>query len=634
MLNRAYSVVTVKSVDNEKRIIEGIATTPSPDRMNDVVVPEGIEIKLPIPFLDGHDSGKPIGLVVAAKITPDGMPVKIQMAGPGIAQFIDEAWALIKNGLIRGLSIGFRSLEESFDKELQGYKYLRTEIMELSAVTIPANAEATITSVKSFAVSEQAASGNKRRDPVRLDTLKTLPGVSGNHIQKGNMKVIAEQIKELEAKRAANVARMEEIRVKSAGEGRTMDEAEGQEFDGLDSENESIVKELTRLKKHEKEMLASATPITEKTAGTTEAASASRGGVVSVRGPDLPKGTAFARYAIALARSQGNLMQAAEIAKQWQDTSPEVGKVLKAAVAAGTTQATGWAAELADYTYMASEFIEFLRPQTIIGKIQGFRRVPFNIKMPLQDAGASTGWVGEGVRKPLTKLNFDTMTLGFTKAAGIVVLTEELVRFSNPSAEAIVRQDLAAAIAQFLDEQFIDSSVAVSGVISPASITNLGPHGAASGADAADLRADFKAILTSMIGANISPSGSYWVMLPTLAVSISLMLNALGQPEFPGINADGGMLMGYPVVTSNSVARAEVSFLKPAEILLADDGGIQLDASREASLVMDNGGSPATTTMVSMWQNNMVALRVEREINWKRRRDEATYYLTGCAYSA
>lgn len=40
-----------------------------------------------------------------------------------------------------------------------------------------------------------------------------------------------------------------------------------------------------------------------------------------------------------------------------------------------------------------------------------------------------------GVRakpKPVSALAFDTTTLRFTKAAGIVVLTDELVRFSNP----------------------------------------------------------------------------------------------------------------------------------------------------------------------------------------------------------
>ncbi len=315
-------------------------------------------------------------------------------------------------------------------------------------------------------------------------------------------------------------------------------------------------------------------------------------------------GTAFTRYAIALARARGNIVLAAEIARAWKDSTPEVERVLKAAVAAGTTTGDGWASELADYTVMASEFIDYLRPMTIIGRIPGLRRVPFDIKLPLQDAGSTVGWVGEGARKPVSNLHFDTTELGHAKAAGIVVLTDELVRVSNPSAEALVRADLAAAIVQFLDEQFISPLVAANGTVSPASITYGAGNGAASGTDAEAFRSDFKDALTVLLTANIDPTGLVSVMQPTLAVALSLMRNALGQKEFPDITAGGGRLEGYDVVTSMSVPSGDLVFLKPSEVFLADDGGITLDASREASLVMDDGGSPNVTTMVSMWQNN------------------------------
>ena len=112
-MKRAYSTIILKSVDEEKRILEGIASTPTPDRVGDVVVPEGMTFKVPFPFLYQHNSRQPIGNVVKATVTSEGMRVQVQLAKGGVAPFIDEAWALIKEGLIRGLSIGFRSLEES-----------------------------------------------------------------------------------------------------------------------------------------------------------------------------------------------------------------------------------------------------------------------------------------------------------------------------------------------------------------------------------------------------------------------------------------------------------------------------------------------------------------------------------------
>ena len=71
-----------------------------------------------------------------------------------------------------------------------------------------------------------------------------------------------------------------------------------------------------------------------------------------------------------------------------------------------------------------------------------------------------------------------------------------------------------------------------------------------------------------------------------------------------------------------------------AEILLADDGGVTIDVSREASLQMDNAPTAGAQSLVSLWQNNMVALRAERFINWKRRRLQAVGYINSANYVA
>jgi len=121
-----------------------------------------------------------------------------------------------------------------------------------------------------------------------------------------------------------------------------------------------------------------------------------------------------------------------------------------------------------------------------------------------------------------------------------------------------------------------------------------------------------------------------------------MIQNALGQAEYPGIAAMGGTLLGLPVITSESVnaeggspAGGRIVLVKASEILVADDGGIAIDVSRETSLQMNSApDDPATasTVFVSMWQNNMVALRAERYINWLRRRAEAVAVLEGAVY--
>lgn len=153
-MNRAYSILELKEVDDEKRVLTGIATTPSTDRMDDVVEPKGALFRLPLPFLWQHNRNAPIGNVTKATVKPTGIEVSVQLAkmegnGP-LKQIAEDAWAAIKAGVVRGLSIGFKPIESADIDGSWGKRFLKWEWIELSAVTIPANADATITTIKAL----------------------------------------------------------------------------------------------------------------------------------------------------------------------------------------------------------------------------------------------------------------------------------------------------------------------------------------------------------------------------------------------------------------------------------------------------------------------------------------------------
>jgi len=135
---------------------------------------------------------------------------------------------------------------------------------------------------------------------------------------------------------------------------------------------------------------------------------------------------------------------------------------------------------------------------------------------------------------------------------------------------------------------------------------------------------------------NISVDGVTFVMSPANALSLAFRSNLDGSPEYPGVGITGGTYRGITFVTSQA-AGTNVVAMQPAMILYADDGGVTIDASREASLQMDSApASPAdaTTVYVSLWQTNTVGLRAERFANWKRANANAVKYLTATAWPA
>lgn len=175
MLNRAYSLLEVKDIaeGKDEYVITGIASTPSADRTKDIVEPMGAKFKLPMPLLWQHQHDKPVGQVEFAKPNKNGIPYKAVMPvikEPGaLKDRIDEAVQSIKYRLVAAVSIGFKALEYSY-KDDGGIHFKEWEWLELSLVTIPANAEATISSIKSFDARAMAASGLNRKSSVSLIT--------------------------------------------------------------------------------------------------------------------------------------------------------------------------------------------------------------------------------------------------------------------------------------------------------------------------------------------------------------------------------------------------------------------------------------------------------------------------------
>ncbi|HHB7931212.1 phage major capsid protein [Klebsiella pneumoniae] len=638
-LKRACTLMTVKSVNEDDRIITGIASTPSPDRDGDIMEPEGAKFRSDTPFLWQHDRSQPIG-TCTPKMVKEGLQITAKLVKPTsdmpsqLVARLDEAWASIKAGLVRGLSIGFRPIEYSFLDE-GGIRFLSWDLLEVSAVTIPANAECSIQTVKSFDRQLLAASGTEK--PV-VKTSKTA-GATALKTNKGNNTMnISEQIKSFEAKRAALAASLDEVMSKAAEEGRTLDAEEEEGYDNTSAEIKSVDAHLKRLRDMESNMASTAKPVSKAASGEINTLSSVAPGIIRVE-PKLEKGIAFARFTKALAAAKGARTEALQIAKNKYPEDIKLHHVLKAAVSAGTTTDPQWAGALVEYQDFANDFVEYLRPQTIIGKfgtgnIPSLREVPFNIRVPVQTSGGSADWVGQGKPKPLTNFNFETITFGFSKVAAISVLTEELLRFSNPKADVLVRNSLAEAVIARLDVDFVNPAKSEVIGVSPGSITNGATTIPSTGSPDDDSTAAFQVF----IDANLQPTGAVWLMSSSTALALSKRKNALGQKEYPDMTMFGGIFEGLPAIVSQYVGNQLVLVNAP-DVYLADEGGVAVDMSSEASLEMESAPThdsvtPTGVELVSMWQTNSVAIRAERWINWKRRRTAAVAVISGVNYSS
>ena len=165
-MDRAYSVLHVKSVQEENGFvrIKGIASTPTVDKIGDIVDPMGAKFKTPMPLLWQHRHDSPVGTVTFAKPTAKGIPFEAEL--PRISEDgalktrVDEAIHSLQYKLVNAVSIGFSAVADKVERLASGgMRFKEWNWHELSLVTIPANSDAVITAIKSADHAALASAG-------------------------------------------------------------------------------------------------------------------------------------------------------------------------------------------------------------------------------------------------------------------------------------------------------------------------------------------------------------------------------------------------------------------------------------------------------------------------------------------
>lgn len=332
---------------------------------------------------------------------------------------------------------------------------------------------------------------------------------------------------------------------------------------------------------------------------------------------------AFTKMAMAMASAPGNLGEAADIAAQRWGAESAAAKATKAAIAATSTDtfATGLAD---DYGRAVAEFIALVRSKTIIGRLEGIRRVPADVKYLVQSGTASGSWVAEGKPMPLTSHAFVRKSLSLLKVAALTVQTEELL--DSPDSADIIQADLVRAVAEAVDAAFIDPDNAGVAGEKPASVTN-GVTPALIGAfDNTD------------IGTALADWPGDWDYLTFIAHPELVAFH--DADTFPGFNVRGeGNIKGAKLITSTAVPKDAsgghqlIALDASAIAYTALDTAAQIKASHQGTLEMLDGsltqdGTTGTgAALVSLWQNNLVAIAALLHENWRVERADTVRLL-------
>lgn len=453
------------------------------------------------------------------------------------------------------------------------------------------------------------------------------------------MKTFQEQVADLKATREAHTKKMREIAQKSVDEGRSMDTAEAEQFDTLESEIKRMDSDIARLSRLAEMDKSSAKPVDDEDQRSAPAAGGSKVPISVKNTQKLEPGIAFARLARVKALSHTDQLgtkDQVQIAKMVYPGDEKLisSLVNKAPVSAANTLSPTWAGNLINEGGIAfADFVEYLRPMSLLGRISDrLRRLPFDTPVLIQSSGGSASWTKEGEAKPVTSWGYTRTKLTPLKVTAIAAATQETLMRASAAADALLRDELARAISATIDMTFMSDIAAVTDESPAGILAGTAPLTLSSGTDSDAVRSDVSSFLNAYVNASLSLAGAFWVMPERMAIALSLMQNPLGQSAFPGVNFEGGTFFGLPVyVTSYADTDSNgsaIALIKGDEIFLGDEGGIQVSMSDQASLLMDsaptmNSTTPTPAQLVSLWQTNSVGFRVERYLNFSKRRAQA-----------
>ena len=638
----------------------------SVDRVGDIVVQNFTNLasikERGLTACFGHDTSRPIGRYIDLKTYKEGRVTKTDATliplPKGVSADADLVRALLEFGWIDN-SIGFRPHKITPIKGGDGLILDENELHECSPTPTPANTDAVARLegkhlLEQFTKACDPSTGRchipAKRQLEEIDGETVIPqksssdstqpavrdsAISGHQKSHTNrykpMTTLSEKIVAAEDSLVTKRDALTAIFDTDVDENGDLTEDGALKADELTNQIEKAEADVARLKKAESALKFQA-----------KAAENGRNPHIEMR-KLRKKGHVFFGAITAKVKAHGERLHPVQVAAAHYKDDPEVGIILKAE--SEPADMTSASAIVQEYT---AEFFDLLRDQSVYQQIPGVR-LQFDrygsISVPYDSAARGAlagGFVGEGSAIPVKAGGFSEKTLAPKKAGTISTFSKELAMHSTPSIQGMIQARILADTAEALDAAFFDANARTAtrpaGMQDPTDGAGAANIVGSLGPTVANITSDLKGVMSRAMAARVGNSG-VWVMNPLRRLGLMTVQDA-ASGEYPFRDeVNRGTLFGFPIIISQNVDPALVSFIPSDTIVFANDYAPRIDVSDSATLHMEdsaalplNDGTTAAAPVRSLYQTDTMAVRMTLGLDWLIVRPDGCQVLTGVAW--
>ncbi len=530
-------------------------------------------------LLINHDWDDYVGVVESARIDDDRKGRALVRFGSGARA--QEVWQDVQDGILRSVSVGYKIDDMILTRSGEdGDEYTVTHWTpyEISLVTVPADQSAKVgrahdplipadtAKQPEVSMTEKAAQAAPSAE-TRSDTIQS--GVDHAAVEKARTDTIR------------HVCQMADIDEGTATswvlEGVTIQEAQGRAMEVLAARHKDFKRAASNVGMSRKEIAQYSIFRMIEAVGNKNPGRAGLEHEVHQelqrKLNRLPNEESF-----FLPSDRACVLQPVERgARDPSRTFLVPGEILSRDLTAGVPSAGGYLVETANLS-----FIDLLRNRSVALRMGATRLTGLtgNVSIPKQTGAATAYWLSENEAATESQQTIGQISLSPRNVGAYTEISRQLLLQSNPSAEAMVMNDLAQVVGLAVDAAILEGS---GNAGAPMGISATSGIGSVTGTSLA--AAGVIEFMTDVASANVEPQRPGYVT--TAAVAGLLM----ARPELPSTgttrlwlgNVWNGSLFGIPAMSSQQLTAATMVFGAWEHAVLAEWGVLEIEVNPYAN---------------------------------------------------